>query len=75
MHFDNEKFWDLHCEIIHKPKNFFSDSFKLLFNWMTMSDPVKRASLKDIKSTTWYNQKIYTETELQLIMSGYVLSV
>jgi len=46
----------------------FDKEFQALFEGMTLEDPRKRFSLREIKKAAWYNQEIYSDEELKDIM-------
>ena len=62
---DNDKdFFRTHCRIQGKKDSFYDEEFKELFVSMTKIDPRKRATLDNIKSSSWYNGEFYTNEEL-----------
>jgi serine/threonine protein kinase len=61
---NKEEFWKKQCQLINVNHSFFSPSFRELFNMMTEVDPKKRATLDQIKSSEWYNDKILSHNEL-----------
>jgi serine/threonine protein kinase len=64
---NNEEFWRVHNEIKGEA-NFYEADFKNLFNSMTRENVSERATIRQIKSSKWYNGEIYTNEELQLVM-------
>mmetsp|Transcript_32120 Transcript_32120/g.29053 ORF Transcript_32120/g.29053 Transcript_32120/m.29053 type:complete len:94 (+) Transcript_32120:1-282(+) len=46
-----------------------SSSFKELFKAMVESAPSARATIEDIKGSSWYNKDIYSEQQLKNVMS------
>ena len=69
---NNDLFWQKHCEIQNRPAHFFDAEFRTLFNACVKADPKERATIRDIKSSKWYNGPTYREDELAAIMSQYV---
>lgn len=70
MFYDNEKFWEVHCEVIQNLNpDFFSEDFKRLFNMMTCKDPNQRASISQIKESAWYNGPYLNKEELFSVMN------
>lgn len=66
-----EKFWDSHCKVQKKPKEFFNDDFKELFEAMTKADADYRIGVEGVKRTKWYNAPIFSAEETADIMSRY----
>lgn len=60
-----EKFWKEHCDYGKKPTSFFSEEFKNLFLHMTKSDSRERASLSQIKTSSWYRGETFNDKELE----------
>lgn len=69
---------DLYEILMETPKKFFAafqgvqkgglkvdDKFKNLFLSMVAMNPKERATIKDIKASKWYNEKIYTKEEVR----------
>jgi len=57
-------FWQAHKQINKKQGN-LSSEFKLLLSSMVREDVVERATLEEVKNSTWYKGPIYTQKELQ----------
>jgi Serine/threonine protein kinase len=71
---EDPKFWEFHMEI--QPRKItFSDSFKTLFLNMVKEDVVERATLEEVKKSTWYNEPIYTIDETKEIFTEFFNSV
>lgn len=62
-------FWKKHCEAQRKESSFFSDDFRNLFETMTEFDPLKRANIGSIKNSNWFNGDVFSNEELQFIMT------
>mmetsp|Transcript_41388 Transcript_41388/g.36748 ORF Transcript_41388/g.36748 Transcript_41388/m.36748 type:complete len:104 (+) Transcript_41388:838-1149(+) len=69
---DHKKFWGTHLMIENKKPSFYSKEFKELMDMMTDEDPHKRATLKDIELSKWYNKEVYSEDELKKVMKKYL---
>jgi serine/threonine protein kinase len=63
-------FWEKQCEFLGKKSLFFSEDFKILFQWMTKLKPGKRPTIAQIKSSRWYRREVYTNEELIEYMKG-----
>ncbi len=63
MYDDPKKFWQTHNSYKSK-KNFYSESFKQLFQMIVEKDPLKRATISQIKESEWYNQSTLTPEQL-----------
>jgi serine/threonine protein kinase len=61
-------FWRLHEEVHEKPTK-FDASFKELFMSMVKEDVVERATITEIKTSSWYCGPIYTSEETQNILA------
>lgn len=70
--FNNEKFWAVHAELLHKNPNFFDEDFRELFNGMTNFNPDLRLTISQIKESKWYNKPVYTQEELMGIMETFL---
>lgn len=55
------KFWEMHEDI---QKNIIPTEFKELFESMTNSDPISRATLEEVKSSDYFNGPVYSDEEL-----------
>jgi serine/threonine protein kinase len=64
------EFWEVHRQILKKSETFFSNEFKQLFEAMTKVDPSKRATLKQVKESSWFKGETFTEEELTRIMAS-----
>jgi serine/threonine protein kinase len=64
----NETFWKNHEHYYDKSED-EDASFKDLFFSMVKSDPTKRATIEEIKKSSWYNGPIYEDKELRVKMS------
>lgn len=62
---EDPKFWEYHDAFID-----FGNDFKSLFSKMVKKDPIKRASLLEIKSSNWYRGDTFSDSEIKKIMSG-----
>jgi Serine/threonine protein kinase len=60
---DNKEFWKAHLKVRNN-EIFYSEEFKELFISMVREDPEKRASIKDIKNSKWYQGPVYSGEEL-----------
>jgi len=67
---DNDEFWRRHTKLANKSFVSFDDDFKQLFNIMVHPDPEKRATLKDIMKSSWYNGSVYSYPALEVIMKN-----
>lgn len=61
---ENEEFWTEN-QALMGGKIQFSKSFKELLNKMWAKNPRERATLEEIKKSSWYNESIYTQKELK----------
>jgi len=66
LYTQNDEFWNKHCEIQKKESSFFSQDFKDLFNAMIALNPEERATISQIKQSTWYNGPTYTDEEVKV---------
>jgi len=57
-------FWEKHCEFHREKAGLFTEEFKELFIGMTRANPKERMSIKEIKSSKWYNGEVYSPKEL-----------
>lgn len=64
-------FWEKHCEVQRKDPSFFDEEFKSLFMSMVKYNPQERMSIKQIKSSKWYNGPTYSKKELVGLMRKY----
>ena len=64
-----ELFWKKHCRVQGKPTNFFSEEFQSLFDIMTKANPEERATLTQVKESAWFNGPVYTDEELERLMT------
>jgi len=64
FHNDNSTFWKKQCEIQRKHFSFFRTDFKGLIIKMMKFKPEERATIEDIKRSSWYNGPVYTPEEL-----------
>ena len=71
MNTDSRKFFKEHCIIQKRENSFFGTDFRELFMWMVKEDPIKRATIQDVKSSRWYKGSIYTARELALIVRSF----
>lgn len=69
-----DDFWNVHCSVQKKNKEFFSDDFKEIFRMMTHPDPTKRCEIDRIKRSNWYNGPIYEMDQLSHILSPLIVS-
>jgi len=67
-----EKFWQQHYEHGKKPPSFFSEEFKNLFLQMTKSDYKERATLSQVKTSSWYRGEVFSNKELEELVSKQV---
>jgi len=67
-----EKFWQQHCDHGKRPASYFSEEFKSLFLNMTKSDPRERATLSKVKTSSWYRGDVFSNKELEEIVSKQV---
>jgi len=65
FHNENSSFWRKQCEIQRKHPSFFRTDFKELINKMMKLKPEERATIEEIKSTSWYNGPTYSPEELK----------
>ena len=65
---DIDMFWENHAELLGLPIEFFSPDFKELFYIMTREDPEERATIADIKKSSWYRRETYNQEQLKDIM-------
>lgn len=63
-------FWDAHLKLQKKDSSFFSEDFKALFMGMVPFDPAQRLTIEQIKESNWYNGEIYSQEEVELIMTN-----
>jgi Protein kinase domain. len=65
---DSSKFWDAQYAINGDKDSFslLSEEFKELFWSMTRGNPKERASLEEIKESSWYNGPVYGAEELAI---------
>mmetsp|Transcript_3929 Transcript_3929/g.3345 ORF Transcript_3929/g.3345 Transcript_3929/m.3345 type:complete len:171 (+) Transcript_3929:538-1050(+) len=61
-------FWSNHQRIQKKAKDFWSDSFKSLFESMCKTDPKKRPTLSEVKRHEWMKGPTYSQKEVKAIM-------
>jgi len=65
MHSDPAKFWTIHSKIINpEKKNLLSKEFMQLFEAMIALDPCMRATIPEIKASSWYQGKVYSHKEM-----------
>ena len=50
--------------VLGKKEKFYDNDFQKLFVSMTHADPEKRASIKEIKRSKWYNGGVFTNEQL-----------
>ena len=62
-----ENFWEYHTS--EDSNQSFERAFRELFLAMVNLDPSKRPTIKEIKSSVWYNKEIYTRSELIVEMN------
>ena len=67
---DSPTFWDLHCRMQGKNGAVYDRDFKELFEMMTELDPKRRASIENIKSSSWYNGPVHSDEELKEKVGG-----
>jgi len=67
-----EKFWKQHCDYGKRPSSFFSEEFKSLFQHMTKSDYKERATLSQVKTSSWYRGEIFSNSELEEYVKGQI---
>jgi len=60
---DTKHFWGHHRKVV-KADNCLDEEFKELFVSMTKRNPEERTSIREIKSSPWYREEIYTHEEL-----------
>lgn len=70
---NSEKFWN-RMERFLKNKIHFSKSLRELLNGMWTDDIKKRFSLNQVKQSRWYNEPIYSNEELQVLMETKLVS-
>jgi len=70
---DPNAFWAAHIEIAESGKVEATSDFKDLFISMTRKDPKKRATIEEIKRNDWFKGPIYSNQELQTILSSVKL--
>jgi serine/threonine protein kinase len=66
---DSDAFW-MALKQLGQIRKYINPEFKDLFVSMIKREPDQRVSLADIKETAWYQEPIYTESELATIMKG-----
>jgi len=67
LYTEPENFWFAHEQIRGAPLPICED-FKELFISMTRKDPMKRASIEDIKNNAWFNGYIYNKKETSSVI-------
>lgn len=70
MNRDPEFFWKSHLKLQKKNSSFFSEDFKALFMSMVSFDPANRPTIEQIKKSEWYNGQVYSQDEVELIMTN-----
>jgi len=68
-----EKFWN-RMERFLKNKIHFSQNLRELFHGMWNLDVKKRFDLNQIKQSRWYNESIYSNEELKVIMENKLIN-
>ena len=74
LHTDTQEFFRIHCELQRRDALYFNTSFQELITSMMKVEPEQRATIKDIKSSLWYQGPIYSKEELKekgLSLFGY----
>lgn len=56
-----------HVEVAKRKKG-FTENFQLLIDGMLRKDPSERFTIRDIKSSTWYNEPVFDKKSLKLEM-------
>jgi len=64
---NNKTFWEEN-ESLLEGKMQFKENLKELLNSMWCRDPTKRITLEEVKQSSWYNEPVYTNDELQTLM-------
>jgi len=68
------EYWAVHRSLT-RSKVHLEEEFKELFISMIKLDIVDRATIEDVKKSKWYNGPIYTQTEVQTIMTNLDLGL
>jgi len=67
---NTKEFWKKQCEFLGKEASFFTEEFKRLFIWMTQQYSYKRPTLSQIKTSSWFEEEIYSKDELYRFMNA-----
>ena len=61
--------WNKKCEKLGERSSFFSEEFKELFTMMTKPNPKERATIAEIKKSSWFNMEVYSQEQVESFMS------
>lgn len=73
LYTDRRRFWDMQ-ESFQDTGSYYSESFRELFHKMTEKDPLQRATIEEVKESSWYNEPILTNDQLKTEMKSFYLA-
>lgn len=65
-----QEFFRNHITIQKREASFFDEDFTKLFVAMVQPDAEKRATLRQVKNSRWYNGPVYSKKELKDVVKG-----
>jgi serine/threonine protein kinase len=67
-----KEFWRQHSAVKDNAENVYNEGFKSLIISMLQTDPKKRASMEDVRESSWFNGPVYDKEEHKKEMKNYL---